>query len=118
MVFPLVAERPVAPSVAIDYDEHGRNGLLRYESFNVNRKAAVDDIMDALDRSQNRCIFIDCPGGSGQTYSYNTVYDKAVGKGRQVACGAWTGIAANFLPKEQTANFLFKLNPADSNPTA
>ncbi|XGW13313.1 hypothetical protein V3C99_000002 [Haemonchus contortus] len=117
-VTPPMAERPVAPPMTVDYEEHERNGMLQYETLNTEQKAAADDIIDALDRPRNRCIFIDGPGGSGKTYLYNTVYNIAVGRRLQVACVAWTGIAANLLPGGRTVNSVFKLNIADGNRTS
>nr|CDJ88114.1 Protein F59H6.5 [Haemonchus contortus] len=118
VVPPPVAERPEIPHVDVDYEENERTGLLRYESLNIRQKAAADDIIDALDRRQNRCIFIDGPGGSGKTYLYNTVYNIAIGRRRKVVCVAWTGIAANLLPGGRTVNSLFKLNIGDENRTS
>ncbi|KAK6020618.1 hypothetical protein OSTOST_13723 [Ostertagia ostertagi] len=117
IVSPPVAERPVAPTLAVNHEEHERNGWIRCESLNVRQRAAADEILDALNRDRNRCIFVDGPGGSGKTYLYNTVYDIAVGQRHQVVCVAWTGIAANLLPGGRTVNSLFKLNIADGNRT-
>ncbi|KAK6023902.1 hypothetical protein OSTOST_10298 [Ostertagia ostertagi] len=89
-----------------------------YETLNSGQKTAADAIIDALSRPRNRCIFIDGPGGSGKTYLYNTVYNIAVGRRRQVVCVAWTGIAANLLPGGRTVNSVFKLNIADGNRTS
>ncbi|KAK6013623.1 hypothetical protein OSTOST_21058 [Ostertagia ostertagi] len=115
IVPPPVAERPVIPAIEVDYEAHERDGLIRYETLNARQRAAADDIVGALDRPRNRCIFIDGPGGSGKTYLYNTVYDIVVGRRRQVVCVAWTGIAANLLPGGRTVNSLFKLNIGDGN---
>ncbi|XGW09148.1 hypothetical protein V3C99_011452, partial [Haemonchus contortus] len=106
VVSPPVEERPVIPNVEVNYEAHERSGQLRYESLNTRQKAAADDIIDALERPQNRCIFIDGPGGSGKTYLYNTVYDIAIGRRKKVVCVAWTGIAANLLPGGRTVNSL------------
>lgn len=53
--------------------------------------------MDGVDLSQSRYIFIDGRGGSGKTYLYNTIVDLVIGRGKRIACVAWTGIAANLL---------------------
>lgn len=68
-----------------------------------------------MDRQENRCFFLDGPGGSGKTYLYNTVYKILVGRHLKVLCVAWTGIAANLLPAGRTVNSAFTLIVADQN---
>ncbi|KAK6012895.1 hypothetical protein OSTOST_21927 [Ostertagia ostertagi] len=118
IVTPPTTERPVVPTVQMDHANYERIGLRQYETLNVKQKEAADEILDALDRSQNKCIFVDGPGGSGKTYLYSTVYNIAVGRRRRVQCVAWTGIAANLLPGGRTVNSVFKLNIADGNRTS
>uniref|UniRef100_A0A7I4Z6N0 ATP-dependent DNA helicase n=1 Tax=Haemonchus contortus TaxID=6289 RepID=A0A7I4Z6N0_HAECO len=116
VITPPVEERPVIPNEEVNYEEYERLRLLRYESLNTRQKAAAVDIIDALDRPRNRCIFIDGPGGSGKTYLYNNVYDIAIGRRKKVGCVAWTGIAADLLPGGRTVNSLL-LEPELLNET-
>ncbi|KAK6039174.1 hypothetical protein COOONC_23323 [Cooperia oncophora] len=55
------------------------------------------------------------PGGSEKTYSYNNVYNLAIGQRAQIVCVAWTGAAANLLSGGQTVNLLFEFNIAGDN---
>ncbi|KIH61240.1 hypothetical protein ANCDUO_08494 [Ancylostoma duodenale] len=118
MVPPPANQRPAVPDVPIDYQQHESQGLRLYDSLNSDQKTAADDILAAMDSNDNRCFFIDGPGGTGKTYLYNTIYNLAVGHRRKVSCVAWTGIAANLLPQGRTVTSAFKLNMADGNRTS
>ncbi|EYB85550.1 hypothetical protein Y032_0296g1695 [Ancylostoma ceylanicum] len=115
VVVPPVNQRPSIPDVPIDYEHHEIEGARLYQTLNVNQRNAMDDILAAIDRDDQRCFFIDGPGGTGKTYLYTTLYNIAMGQRRQVLCVAWTGIAANLLPRGRTVNSAFKLNMADGN---
>ncbi|KAK6761955.1 hypothetical protein RB195_022886 [Necator americanus] len=71
-----------------------------------------------MNRRDDRCFFIDGPGGSGKAYLYNTIYNMAMGQRRQVLCVGWIGIAPNLLPNGRTVTSAFKLNMADENRTS
>ncbi|RCN35395.1 hypothetical protein ANCCAN_18746 [Ancylostoma caninum] len=118
IVAPPTNQRPSVPDEPIDYRQHLSEGSRMYESLNANQNSAADDILAAIDRSDNRCFSIDGPGGTGKTYLYNAIYNLAVGQRREVLCVAWTGIAANLLPRGRTVNSAFKLNMADGNRTS
>ncbi|EPB69310.1 hypothetical protein ANCCEY_11605 [Ancylostoma ceylanicum] len=118
IVAPPVEQRPAVPDVPIDHRQYESEGSRLYASLNANQKRAADDIIAAMDRDENRCFFVDGPGGSGKTYLYSTIYNIAVGRRQVVLCVAWTGIAANLLPGGRTVNSAFKLNMADGNRTS
>uniref|UniRef100_A0A7I4YNI1 ATP-dependent DNA helicase n=1 Tax=Haemonchus contortus TaxID=6289 RepID=A0A7I4YNI1_HAECO len=115
VICPPTAERPAILAVPVDYASYERSGLQQYETLNTKQMEAVDDILAAMYRADNRCISIDGPGGSGKTYLYSAVYSIAVGRRHRVLCVAWTGIAANLLPGGRTVNSVFKLNISDGN---
>ncbi|VDL83924.1 unnamed protein product, partial [Nippostrongylus brasiliensis] len=108
-------ERPEIPEAPVDFEAHAAEGAVLYATLNDGQKLAADDILTAVHRRTNRCFFIDGPGGSGKTYLYNTIYNIAVGRRLKVLCVAWTGIAANLLPRGRTVNSAFKLIVADEN---
>ncbi|XGW02733.1 hypothetical protein V3C99_014623 [Haemonchus contortus] len=117
-VTPPTRERPSLPRTFIDYEAYEREGNFQYETLNAMQRAAADNILSALEGNGNKCIFVDGPGGSGKTYLYNTLYNIALGRRRHVICVAWTGIAANLLPRGKTVSSTFKLNIADENRTS
>ncbi|KIH69501.1 hypothetical protein ANCDUO_00163 [Ancylostoma duodenale] len=116
IVTPQANQRPVIPEAPVKYEHHQSEGVRLHGTLDTNQKKnAADDILAALDREEQRCFFIDGPGGTGKTYLYSTTYDLAIGQRRQVLCVAPTAIAANLLPGGRTVNSAFKLNMADGN---
>ncbi|RCN49553.1 hypothetical protein ANCCAN_04325 [Ancylostoma caninum] len=103
-----------APNVQ-DYAAHKRNGEANYAKLNEEQKIVVDAVLAAVHGSGNRCFFVDGPGGTGKTFVYNTIYDLLLGEKKNVACVAWSGIAASLLPEGRTVSSTFKLNPSDKN---
>ncbi|XP_046417440.1 uncharacterized protein LOC124178246 [Neodiprion fabricii] len=70
-----------------------------------------DNIMDnkSTDRKQEKCFYIDGSGGTGKTFLYNALYYMLKSEKKNVACVAWTGIAAILLPYGTTAHKIFGL---------
>ncbi|KAL6740116.1 hypothetical protein Aduo_013503 [Ancylostoma duodenale] len=116
-IVPPVNQRPSIPDVPINYEHHEVEEARLYETLNTNQRKrnTADDILAAPDRDDQKCFFIDGPGGTGKTYLYTTIYNVAIGQRRKVLCVAWTGIAANLLPGGRTVNSAFKLNMGDGN---
>ncbi|VDL66325.1 unnamed protein product, partial [Nippostrongylus brasiliensis] len=108
-------ERPEIPDIPINFEAHAAEGAAQYETLNEGQKNAADGILAALDSEENRCFFVDGPGGTGKTYLYNTIHNICIGRHKKVLCVAWTGIAANLLPKGRTVHSAFKLIVADQN---
>ncbi|VDL81296.1 unnamed protein product [Nippostrongylus brasiliensis] len=106
-------DRPEIPDVPVNFEAHAAEGAALYATLNNGQKHAADNILAAIHRPQNRCFFLDSPGGTGKTYLYNTIYNIAVGRHLKVICVAWTGIAANLLPKGRTVHSAFKLTVGD-----
>nr|XP_046478596.1 uncharacterized protein LOC124217240 [Neodiprion pinetum] len=71
----------------------------------------VDNIMDdkSTDRKREKCFYIDGSGGTGKTFLYNALYYMLKSEKKNVACVAWTGIAAILLPYGTTAHKTFGL---------
>ncbi|VDP58783.1 unnamed protein product [Heligmosomoides polygyrus] len=63
------------PSRLLNYEEHSAKGGAQYETLNEEQKTTADAILAAVDRQDNRCIFVDGLGGTGKTYLYNTIYN-------------------------------------------
>ncbi|VDO64683.1 unnamed protein product [Heligmosomoides polygyrus] len=108
-------ERSEIPEVTVNYEAHTAEGAAQYETLNEGQKNTADAILAAVDRQENRCFFVDGPGGTGKTYLYYTIYNIVVGRQLKTLCVAWTGIAANLLPRDRTVHTSFKLIIADEN---
>ena len=66
--------------------------------------------MDAFSSNfSSRLFFIDCPGGTGKTFLYETLHHLIRAKGLQILSVAWTEIAALLLPNGVTLHSRFKL---------
>lgn len=92
--------------------DHIRMGEQKYDTLNTDQKNAADRIMIALENEcpdTGRCFFIDGPGGSGKTYLYETLNHLVKAKGFSVKNVAWSGIAAQLLPRGTTVHSAFKL---------
>nr|XP_046472586.1 ATP-dependent DNA helicase pif1-like [Neodiprion pinetum] len=63
----------------------------------------------STDRKQEKCFYIDGSGGTGKTFLYNALYYMLKSEKKNVACVAWTGIAAILLPYGTTAHKTFGL---------
>nr|CDJ89004.1 Protein Y16E11A.2 [Haemonchus contortus] len=85
VIRPPTAERPAISALPVDYAIYERSGLQQYESLSKKKREPADDILAALYRAEDRCIFLDGPGGSGKTYLYSTVYSIAL-KGDTECC--------------------------------
>ncbi|XP_046422359.1 ATP-dependent DNA helicase pfh1-like [Neodiprion fabricii] len=63
----------------------------------------------STDRKREKCFYIDGSGGTGKTFLYNALYYMLKSEKKNVACVAWTGIAAILLPYGTTAHKTFGL---------
>ncbi|TKR70673.1 hypothetical protein L596_022667 [Steinernema carpocapsae] len=100
----------------VDQAEERRLGNEKYAMLNAEQKAVVDTVLAQLDNTgaENRCHFIDGPGGSGKTFVYNTLIHILRGRGLKFAAMAYTGIAAQLLPEGKTIHHHFRLTVGNS----
>ncbi|TKR61952.1 hypothetical protein L596_025979 [Steinernema carpocapsae] len=100
----------------VDQAEERRLGNEKYAMLNAEQKAVVDTVLAQLDNAgaENRCHFIDGPGGSGKTFVYNTLIHILRGRGLKFAAMAYTGIAAQLLPEGKTIHHHFRLTVGNS----
>ncbi|PIO54206.1 hypothetical protein TELCIR_24436, partial [Teladorsagia circumcincta] len=115
LITPPVDHRPTY----IDEDdlstpEHAALGGELLEKLNMQQRSAADDILQTVASGHvARHFFVDGPGGSGKTFLYTALYHALLGQRKTAICVAWTGIAANLLPRGRTASSTFKLNIHD-----
>ena len=100
------AMQPIINEItSITPEEHLEIGNRQYNMMNETQKKIVDEILDSLDNNRNqRCFFVDGPGGSGKTFIYNTLYHLIKGRKLNVNTMAFTGIAATLLPEGKTVH--------------
>uniref|UniRef100_A0A8R1IVH7 ATP-dependent DNA helicase n=1 Tax=Caenorhabditis japonica TaxID=281687 RepID=A0A8R1IVH7_CAEJA len=70
-----------------------------YQMLNQRQKTVVDRALELVKKEGvPRMMFVDGPGGTGQTFCYNAIYHRLVSQKQTVICVAHTGIAATLLP--------------------
>lgn len=84
---------------------------LRIGMLNEKQTDAFGKIINAIDNEdvQDRCFYLDGPGGSGKTFLYTTMMSFIRGRGQIVLPFATTGIAGTLLNGGRTVHSGFKL---------
>ena len=79
--------------------------------LNDRQRVAFDAVMAAIDDpdAEQRCFYLDGPGGSGKTFLYNTLISVLRARGERAVAVAWTGIAATLLKGGRTCHSRFRL---------
>jgi len=95
--------------VTYNQDEEFREGQEAYNTLNDEQRRIADEVLNAITDNLQHTFFVDCPGGSGKTYLYQTLCHLLRGQGKTVYPVAWTGIAAKLLQGGSTSHSLFKL---------
>ena len=83
------------------------------DDLNLEQRAAADAILEEMGQSDStdraRLFYIDGPGGTGKTATYNVLIGEAERRDLRVASCAWTGCAKELLRAGRTVHNLFKL---------
>ena len=95
----------------LNLQQHLERGNEMYSRLNQDQKQAADEILRSLNNqnTNQKCYFIDGPGGTGKTFLYEALYHLMIGNDKSVSTIAWTGIAANLLPNGRTVHNQFHL---------
>ena len=107
---PPLEEAPVLdmPNVVAFRDEaENLRAMLNHDQIQV-----ADAILQACavnDDTRANIFFLDGPGGTGKTFTYNYIIKAVIGQNLNVSTCAWTGIAATLLHNGKTVHSLFKL---------
>ena len=110
---PEVEELPPEPE--IDAANMAQEAAQIRPTLNAEQVNAADTIISAVtnvhnnDNQNSRLFFLDSPGGTGKTYTINSIIKHLGGLSMKVATCAWTGIAATLLNKDSTVHSLFRL---------
>jgi len=91
------------PNIELDI----RNTMV--SQLNIEQKLAFHSIVQAVQNvnCSQRLFYLDGPGGSGKTFTYETIYHYLTGLQFKVQCVASTGVAATLLPSGKTAHSVF-----------
>lgn len=105
------------------FEQTLKTGLSYYSKLNNDQKRITDSILQSTENqfdTENKCYYIDGPGGSGKTFMYKTLWYLLTGRKKKVQTMAFTGIAATLLPNGRTGHKTFGLPVplySDSNST-
>ncbi|MGF7232382.1 AAA family ATPase, partial [Arachidicoccus sp.] len=85
-----------------------------HAKMNENQKKIVKQVRKKIEDKKSRklrngCVCIDGPGGSGKTYTYQTLCHLFRGEDIKYKTSSWMGIAANLLPDGRTMHRTFGL---------
>jgi hypothetical protein len=95
-------------------------GQIMLAKHNDGQRAAFDQIMASIeDVDQTGLFFLDCPGGTGKTFLYNTLITVLQGHGKSVVKVASTEITSSLLINGSTyfdgINHLFQMVAKNSD---
>ncbi|XP_043221667.1 uncharacterized protein LOC122381498 [Amphibalanus amphitrite] len=81
-----------------------------------DQRQAVDTVLAAVDGQEPLALFLDAPGGTGKTFTFNLLISAVRAKGLVALAVAFSGIAATLLDGGRTFHSRFKapLRPDDT----
>jgi len=97
------------PGVPVVYPEPHVPDLTTWDMLNVEQRAVAERVLAAALSQQSGAFFVDGPGGTGKTFTYNAIYHKLRSLDISVICVASTGIASTLLEGGMTAHKRFGL---------
>ena len=74
------------------------------------QRRVFDAVMSSLSRREGRCVFVDAPGGTGKTFTFNAILGAVRAQGKIALAVASSGIAAILLEKGRTFHARFSAN--------
>ena len=82
---------------------------LNYEKLNEDQYEVIQTILGKIERKEGGLVFIDAPGGTGKTFTLNTLASMIRKDGNHVPATATSGIASTVLIHGCTAHKYFQL---------
>ena len=73
-----------------------------------SQRAVVDAVLDAVRERRPLAVYVDAPGGTGKTYTFNTLLAAVRADGEVALAVAFSGIAATLLDGGRTFHSRFK----------
>jgi hypothetical protein len=95
--------------------ERAEQAALIRQQLNAQQCAVADAVIAAITnveggvQQDRRLFFLDGPGGTGKTFTYNYLVDELRSRGLKVATAAWSGVASTLLKGGVTVHNLFRL---------
>ena len=86
-----------------------------YNSLNSDQKTVYDTVMDSVINRRGKFIFVNASGGTGKTYTLNSIILKCASVDKKVTACASSGIASILLKGGSTLHSRFKI-PLDCLP--
>jgi hypothetical protein len=86
-------------------------------SLNDEQKKVFHEVLSSVENNLHHIFFLDGPGGTGKTYTYNTIISYFLKQGFIVLSVASSGIAATLLIGGKTGHYQFKI-PLQCNETS
>jgi signal recognition particle GTPase len=86
-----------------------------YARLNTEQRVVFERIVASVNddcrgvEMKNRVFLVHGIAGCGKTTTYNAIHDYLMAQGKQVACVAYTGMAAALLPGGKTLHSAFGL---------
>ena len=93
------------------YDPHAEKDKADHNSALLNNDQALiyNTVIDAVNSSKSALYFLDGPGGTGKTFTYNTILQRLRGMNLHPIVVASSGIASELLEGGRTAHSKFKI---------
>jgi len=98
----------------IDPKEEKKKAEEMFSEMNFEQKGVIEELKPCFEKGVQKCLYIDGPGGTGKSFTLQTIYHFARANGKKVCNMAFSGIAASVLKKGRTLHNTFKL-PLDIN---
>ncbi|PCH43540.1 hypothetical protein WOLCODRAFT_34112, partial [Wolfiporia cocos MD-104 SS10] len=76
--------------------------------MNAEQRKVYTEILDAVERRQPLCAFVDGKAGRGKTFLVNALCNELRSRGRIVLPTATTGFASQLYPGGRTTHSAFK----------
>jgi hypothetical protein len=100
-----IIDQQIQPTLTNLVDEE-----VLWDKLNEQQNVIANEILKSLlGESDQKCFYIDGPGGSGKTFLYKALIQKAETINKKPLVIAWTGIAATLLPGGMTCHSVFSL---------
>ncbi|KAK0425663.1 hypothetical protein QR680_009308 [Steinernema hermaphroditum] len=99
----------------VDFEGMRKEGDEHYDKLNDDQKNIMDTIQTAVENrrdAEQQCLFeLTGSGGTGKTFTVNTLIKRLIGNTKKVIVCASTGMAATLLISGKTVHSAFKVAP-------
>ena len=93
---------------ASEREELRTRTIMGYANLMDEQRDIYAKVVDAVEAEKGCCIFVDAPGGTGKTFTFNVILASVRSKGMIALAVASSGIAAILLEKGRTFHGRFK----------